>query len=132
MFVTIAQGVRETLIISGRSMASSVESCFASEQLLLKKNNIAALTLRLVPDSKHTRNFSFHPEATGVAQDQRGQHDLYLYRIDDFAGATRNGTGLFGAVAFRLKLFFASLPVRHPFHDTRSFPAAPADAGPAP
>lgn len=54
VFVTIAQGVRETLIISGRWMASSVESCFASEQLLLKKNNIAALTLRLVPDSKHT------------------------------------------------------------------------------
>jgi hypothetical protein len=54
VFVTIAQGVRETLIVSGRSMVSSVESSFASEQLLLRKSNISALTLRLVPDSKHT------------------------------------------------------------------------------
>jgi len=54
VYVTVTQGVREVLVISGRSMASSVESCFASEQLLLKKNNISALTLRLAPDSKHT------------------------------------------------------------------------------
>ena len=54
VYVTVTQGVREVLVISGRSMASSVESCFASEQLLLKKNNISALTLRLTPDSKHT------------------------------------------------------------------------------
>ena len=54
VYVTVTQGVREVLVISGRSMASSVECCFASEQLLLKKNNISALTLRLTPDSKHT------------------------------------------------------------------------------
>ncbi|MFC3107555.1 hypothetical protein ACFOFO_06210 [Undibacterium arcticum] len=54
VFVTVTQGMREVLVISGRSMVSSVESCFGSEQLLLKKSNLSALTLRLTPDSKHT------------------------------------------------------------------------------
>ncbi|MFD2271620.1 hypothetical protein ACFS07_11840 [Undibacterium arcticum] len=37
VFVTVTQGMREVLVISGRSMVSSVESCFGSEQLLLKR-----------------------------------------------------------------------------------------------
>ncbi|MBI3231317.1 MAG: hypothetical protein HYZ45_14480, partial [Burkholderiales bacterium] len=54
VFVTVTQGLHEVLIMVGRPLVESVESCFANETLLAKLEKVSALTLRLDPSARST------------------------------------------------------------------------------
>lgn len=54
VFVTVTQGLREVLIIVGQPMVHAVEVSFGAEHLLVRLENLAAITLRLNPEARKT------------------------------------------------------------------------------
>jgi hypothetical protein len=54
VFVTVTQGLHEVLIIVGRPLLNAVETAFSAEHLLVRLDNLSALTLRLDPEARHT------------------------------------------------------------------------------
>lgn len=54
VFVTVTQGLHEVLIIVGRPLVHAVEEAFEEEQLLVRLENLCALTLRLDAGSRTT------------------------------------------------------------------------------
>jgi hypothetical protein len=54
VFVTVTQGLHEVLIIVGRPLVMAVEAAFDHENLLVRLDNLSALTLRLDPEGRST------------------------------------------------------------------------------
>ncbi len=54
VFITVTQGLHEVLVIVGRPLIGAVEATFAQEQLLVRLDNLSALTLRLDPEARQT------------------------------------------------------------------------------
>jgi hypothetical protein len=54
VFVTVTQGLHEVLIIVGRPLVMAVETAFDNENLLVRLDNLSALTLRLDPEGRST------------------------------------------------------------------------------
>jgi hypothetical protein len=54
VFVTVTQGLHEVLIIVGRPLVMAVEAAFDNENLLVRLDNLSALTLRLDPEGRST------------------------------------------------------------------------------
>ncbi len=54
IFITITQGLHEVLIIVGRPLVWAVEKTFSEENMLVRLENLSALTLRLDPEGRHT------------------------------------------------------------------------------
>ncbi len=54
MFVTVTRGVHEMLVVCNRPLSHLVEQAFLDERLLVRVDNLTALTLRLNPEARRT------------------------------------------------------------------------------
>ena len=54
VYVTVIRGVREVMVVVGRSLIPAVEDTMCTEHLIARMDNLTALTLRLNPDARGT------------------------------------------------------------------------------
>jgi len=54
MYVTVTRGVHEMLVVCSRPLTNLVDQAFAAERLLVRVDNLTALTLRLNPETRMT------------------------------------------------------------------------------
>ncbi len=53
-FVTVTRGVNEVMVVCSRSLIPVVEEAFSGERILVRQENLNAVTLHLHPDTKRT------------------------------------------------------------------------------
>jgi len=53
-FVTVTRGVNEVMVVCSRSLIPVVEQAFSGERILVRQENLSAVTLHLHPDTNRT------------------------------------------------------------------------------